>query len=195
MVARSHQRAESMLELISELLDLAHHRNAKPEEEAEEPAELEAVVRETVELHRATAEEKNMKLEWRAEAPGAKVPAGAAAVRDVVSNLVSNAVKYTPEGGKVSVRTWIDDDRVWFEVQDTGIGIPKEEQYQLFHEFFRATNAKEVQVHGTGLGLVIAREVVTKHGGDMEFESEEGVGTTFRFFMPLASPAQTETAT
>lgn len=187
MVSRAHTRAESMLGLIGELLDLAHHREAEPEDLKVEPAEMDPVIEAVAQLHAATASEKGVALDCDAGLEDARVTATEEQIRDVVANLISNAIKYTPPAGRVAVRTWRENDQAWFEVKDTGIGIPDEEQKQLFHEFFRASNARAHETQGTGLGLIIAREIVKKHGGDVEFESKVGEGTTFRFHLPLAT--------
>jgi signal transduction histidine kinase len=94
-------------------------------------------------------------------------------------NLVSNAVKYTPRGGRVTVKAWPENDEIRLEVSDTGIGIPAEALPRLFAEFYRAKNARAMEVEGTGLGLVIARDVAKQHGGEITVSSEEGRGSTF----------------
>ena len=101
-------------------------------------------------------------------------------------NLVSNAVKYTPEGGQVTVRAWTEEDQIRLEVSDTGIGIPAEALPRIFTEFYRAKNARAMEVEGTGLGLVIAKDVVEQHGGEITVRSEVGQGSTFRVSLPKA---------
>jgi two-component system phosphate regulon sensor histidine kinase PhoR len=102
----------------------------------------------------------------------------------VVMNLVSNAVKYTPEGGQVTVRAWTEEDQLRLEVSDTGIGIPAEALPRIFTEFYRAKNARAMEVEGTGLGLVIAKDVVEQHGGEITVRSEVGQGSTFCVSLP-----------
>jgi signal transduction histidine kinase len=103
----------------------------------------------------------------------------------VLDNLISNAIKYTPEGGTVTLTaTRVAHDAV-VEVADTGIGIPKAEQEQMFGRFFRTSNARLAAIPGTGLGLVVTRGIVEGHGGTIGFESAEGIGTTFRVVIPL----------
>jgi two-component system phosphate regulon sensor histidine kinase PhoR len=107
---------------------------------------------------------------------------------ELFTNLISNAVKYTPSGGKVSVALEpLSHDRVKFQVSDTGIGIPEEDVSRLFTEFFRAENAKALAEEGTGLGLVIVKEILDFFGGSIFLRSKVGEGTTFTCLLPVAS--------
>jgi signal transduction histidine kinase len=103
----------------------------------------------------------------------------------LLDNLVSNAIKFTPEGGEVRVSVGALNGAVRLEVADTGIGIPVEDQQRLFERFFRASTAADSQIQGTGLGLYIARAIVEAHGGEITFESEAGRGTAFRIELPV----------
>jgi two-component system, OmpR family, sensor histidine kinase VicK len=103
----------------------------------------------------------------------------------VFNNLVSNAFKYTPEGGSVTVKAVRAAEEVQVEVSDTGIGIPEESLSHLFEEFFRAPNAKERVRHGTGLGLVVVKEIVARYGGHIQVDSVPDRGTTFTVTWPL----------
>jgi signal transduction histidine kinase len=102
-------------------------------------------------------------------------------------NLLDNAIKYTPEDGSVTVRLRAESGAILGEVVDTGIGIPLEDQGRLFTEFFRARNAKESGVLGTGLGLVIVKRIVEGLGGRISVVSSAGQGSTFSFEI-LAAP-------
>jgi len=104
-----------------------------------------------------------------------------------VANLLSNAVKYTPEGGMVKVSLTRQSGNARLAIKDTGIGIPEEAIPHLFEEFYRAPNAREQVKQGTGLGLVIAKEIVTRHNGTIRVSSEVGTGTTFTVILPLLS--------
>ena len=100
-------------------------------------------------------------------------------------NLGSNAVKFTPAGGVATISTYRDGQSVAITVADTGIGIPEQDQAKLFDRFFRASNANAQAIPGTGLGLAIVRAIVEGHGGELGFESTEGVGTTMTIRLPL----------
>jgi signal transduction histidine kinase len=108
----------------------------------------------------------------------------------VLDNLVSNALKFTPEGGTVQVRTQAYDAHVVLEVEDTGIGIPVGDQPRLFERFFRSAVAEDQAIPGTGLGLAIVKAIVEAHAGEISISSREGAGTTFRVELPLAARAE-----
>jgi signal transduction histidine kinase len=105
----------------------------------------------------------------------------------VIGNLLSNAIKYSPEGGDVRVRAALLGEEAWVWVRDHGLGIPEEHQAQIFTKFFRGDMGSERGIAGTGLGLVLARQIVEAHGGEVGFESEENTGSTFWFWLPAPS--------
>ena len=103
----------------------------------------------------------------------------------VLINLLSNATKFTPDGGRITIRVRRDVDAVTVSVADTGIGIPVDEQPRVFERFFRSSNAQELAVPGTGLGLVIVKGIVDLHGGSITLESSPGVGTEVTVILPV----------
>ena len=107
-------------------------------------------------------------------------------INQVLSNLLSNAIKYTPEGGHITVSLREDPEHVIIEVSDTGIGIPQDQIPLLFSKYARARNARARQIKGTGLGLLIVKEIVQAHGGKIAVESSVGEGSTFRVTLPRA---------
>ncbi len=131
------------------------------------------------------AASKDIEVDIDAE-PGIAAEGDPARLGQVVDNLLSNAIKYTPDGGGVKITMRQDGDTATIAVRDTGIGIPAEEQAQLFSRFFRSSNARASGVQGTGLGLAITRGIVEAHGGTIDFDSVEGSGTTFRVTLPHA---------
>jgi signal transduction histidine kinase len=110
-------------------------------------------------------------------------------VQQLLDNLISNAVKFTPDGGSVRVSLGRRNDAVLLEVADTGIGIAADDQRRLFQRFFRAENAVERQLPGTGLGLYISRVIAEAHEGTLTVRSELGHGSTFRLELPLVRTA------
>jgi signal transduction histidine kinase len=108
-------------------------------------------------------------------------------LRQIVVNLVNNACKYTPEGGRVDVVARNGGDKLRVDVRDTGVGIAPEAQAHIFTPFYRADNPLREQAGGTGLGLSITKTLVDLHGGEIWFESHEGQGSTFSFTLPLGA--------
>ena len=113
-------------------------------------------------------------------------------IKDVFLNLIDNAVNYSSDGGKITIRAKIKDDKAFIEVSDTGIGIPKKEQIHLFEKFFRAKNSYLKSSVGTGLGLTIVKTIVVGHGGEIRFSSEENKGTSFMLTLPAQISEQTK---
>ena len=105
-------------------------------------------------------------------------------LREAVTNLISNAIKYTPPGGTVRVRLYTETDQIAFAVTDTGVGIPAEMQAKLFHPFYRVRTRETVKIEGTGLGLYLVKGIVERHSGSMFLQSEYGTGSTFGFRLP-----------
>ncbi len=112
------------------------------------------------------------------------IHADAGKLERVVGELISNAIKYTPEGGEVEVSLTQSDDKVVLSVKDSGIGMTKKECEKIWERFYR-TNTSKTFAKGSGLGLSIAKELVEMHGGKLEVESEVGKGSTFTMQMPL----------
>jgi PAS domain S-box-containing protein len=113
-----------------------------------------------------------------------KVYADKARIHQVLVNLISNAIKYSPEADKVIVSQKPEANKVTVSVKDFGMGIPKEEQTKIYERFFRAKGKKEGTIPGLGLGLFISNEIVKQHGGDLWVKSTEGKGSTFYFTLP-----------
>ena len=112
----------------------------------------------------------------------------------VIHNLLGNAVKYTPEGGKVTVTVKEEGDRLVVEVSDTGIGISEEDAARVFDRFVRANDARVAAQTGTGLGLALARDIARLHRGDITLRSELDVGSTFAFWLPIGGVVQARAA-
>jgi signal transduction histidine kinase len=156
------------------------------------PAELDLafIARQAVEEASPRASAKEIVLTCETE-DVPRVLADKGRIFQLLDNLVSNAIKFTPEGGRVVVRVAKRRTGVCIEVADTGIGVASAEQSQLFQRFFRASTARDRQIPGTGLGLYISRAIVEAHDGAIEVESTPGKGTTFRIELPFArTPAR-----
>ncbi len=140
------------------------------------------------------ASASDVKLQLGAPEDPLSVQADPQQLEQVFTNLISNALKFTPAGGSVQVSLLPADDGVLIEVRDTGMGIPPDEYPNLFTRFFRASNAAEAALPGTGLGLAIVQEIVHRHGGAVDIESELGVGTTLTVWLPAAAQEAAVTA-
>jgi signal transduction histidine kinase len=148
---------------------------------------------EAAEVARPAAEAKEIALTVESD----ELPPGVAdggRLAQIVDNLVSNAIKFTPENGQVTVRASADGASVAVEVSDTGMGIAPDELPYLFTRFFRASAAVSNGIPGTGLGLAISQAIAEAHGGTIDVTSELGEGTTFRLRVPLSQPAARATA-
>jgi two-component system phosphate regulon sensor histidine kinase PhoR len=165
--------------IVSDLLDLSRLEVERP---APDPVRLDEVVGEEIERLRSTAD--GVRIESAVD------PVTVRGTRDdlalLVRNLLDNAVRYSPEEGRVWVRLSERHGRAVLEVEDTGIGIPGRDLPRIFERFYRVDRARSRETGGTGLGLSIARHVAERHGGGIEAESELGRGSTFRVTLPIS---------
>jgi signal transduction histidine kinase len=150
------------------------------------PADPEVLLREALDAHCEVAAAKSITLEATADPPLPNVLADRDRIAQVFSNLIGNALKFTPSGGRVSVRGWCAAPAVRFAVEDTGPGIPRDHQAHVFDRFWQAKN---VAAMGTGLGLSIAKAIVEGHGGSISVDSTPGQGSRFEFSLPMAGDA------
>lgn len=116
-----------------------------------------------------------------------RVHADAVRIQQVISNLINNAIKFTPSGGQVSIRVYAEMEYLFISVTDTGIGVPKEDQTHIFERFYQSDNAMLIKHGGYGLGLAIAKLIVDQHGGKIWLDSKPGHGSVFTFTLPLKS--------
>jgi signal transduction histidine kinase len=182
---RVERRLLSLDQMIGELLTIARTRDWS-REIPDVVVDLEGLAAYTERTFRTEAEGNGLSFRVVTEPNLPKIDSGADLLEQVMANLVSNAIKYTPEGGKVEVRFERGDaDTIRIVVTDTGIGIPTSEQGKLFREFFRASNAKRHTTSGTGLGLALVKQTVERHSGELELESVEGEGTRVTILLPI----------
>jgi signal transduction histidine kinase len=174
--------ADRMFRLIHDLLELSR-ADAGRLWIRPAPADAEAMIRDALDTHCEIAAAKSITLEARSEESLPKVLADRERIAQVFSNLIGNALKFTPNGGRVSVRGWRAAPGVQFAVEDTGPGIRPEDQGHVFDRYWQAQNASRV---GTGLGLSIAKAIVEGHGGSIRVESTPGQGSRFEFTLPTA---------
>ncbi|MCX6023412.1 MAG: ATP-binding protein, partial [Chloroflexi bacterium] len=177
-----------LLALINELLDISRIESGKIEL-LQEPLDLVLHIRSVAAMLEPQIAAKNQRLHL--ELPPHLPPAlgDPARVTQILANLLSNANKYTPAGGGITVMVQRQGQMLLTAVQDTGIGMTPVEQAQLFTKFFRAINRTTQEVSGTGLGLAITRSLVDMHGGELRVQSAPGQGSTFSFTLPQAGAA------
>ena len=178
------RNGDKLLRMVTELLDFQKIAVAKTQVHLQN-VELSVLLRQQVDKFQMSAQEKRISL--RLTTCGQHAFSTDLSMMDLIfENLLSNAVKYTPVGGTITVSASIDEvgKQVCIQVSDTGIGIPKSEARHIFQSFFRASNAVNSQEMGSGLGLMLTRQLVQKLGGKLTFESEEGKGTAFWVVLP-----------
>jgi signal transduction histidine kinase len=178
------EAGKHLLSLINDVLDLAKIEAGRMELELSEVA-IPEVLRSAVSMHSERASRGGVELSLTTEPEEITISADGRRVRQIVFNLVSNAVKFTPAEGRVDLSARLDDGQVEIAVADTGPGIAREELETIFEEFKQATNGKRAE--GTGLGLPLSRKLVELHGGRLWVESLAAKGSTFRFTLPVGS--------
>ena len=183
-IKRCEKRLEMLGSLINDLLKLGMKRT-ESDKKTIQPVDGRKIMQGLTGLFQAHAREKGVDILFSIDESLPRLMGDEELYDELFANLVSNAVKYPPNGGKVGVTLAKGDHgRVRFEVSDTGIGIPEEEMPRLFSEFFRAENAKAFAEEGTGLGLVIVKEILDLVGGAVSVRSKVGEGTTFTCLLP-----------
>jgi len=176
----SNQR---MIEFVDTLLNISRIESGRLTN-SPQPIDLKQLVSETIAEVKPKASEKQQRLSSSLPATIPTVNFDPALVHEVISNLLTNAIKYTPNKGRISLKVSQDSDNLTVEVSDSGYGIPKTQTRQIFQKFFRANNISRLETEGTGLGLYLAWLIVNSWDGKIWFSSVEGQGTTFWFTLP-----------
>ncbi|MCE5257819.1 MAG: HAMP domain-containing histidine kinase [Chloroflexi bacterium] len=182
IITRAELRARDQLDLIADLLDLVHAQEPKAPATVT-TVDASSVLMDVLDLMQVRAQAKQLGITIQAP-KGLLVRAESEHIKQVWMNLVSNAIKYTPAGGKIDITVAADDGQVRGSVRDTGIGMTPEEQAMIFEPFYRTETAKQTSAQGTGLGLSIVKEIITRYSGRIWVESVKGKGSTFNFELP-----------
>jgi len=177
---RALTRGQGLIDLIRDLMELSRLESMeRPKVEELEEIDLVGEVELILSVEKTTADTKGISTYFNHPPVLPRIKYSKSAIQQVLSNLISNAVRYTPTGGTVKIELTKKEGRIKCRISDTGIGIPKDSMSQLFTDFYRAPNAKQFSPTGTGLGLSITKKLVERYGGSISVESEEGKGTTF----------------
>lgn len=178
--------SERMVQLINDFLNVSRIQTGKFSLERR-PTDLEELIEKEIKLMSASLEQRDLKIDWRCDEVMPLLNIDADKVRQVVVNMIDNAIYYSRPGTVIKVELVKTKDNLVFTVTDTGIGVPIKEQANLFGKFFRASNARKRRPDGTGVGLYLAKKIIDNHGGEVIFESTEGKGSTFGFKLPLVA--------
>lgn len=173
-----------MVELIDDLLVISRIEQGVFSVSKQEIS-LEHLIQQLVERYRVFAEASNIKLSFYPQENLPKILADLSMVKIVIENLLDNAIRYTKGAGRIEIKLKRKGKEVLFSIKDTGVGISQKEQAYIFQKFFRAENALKERTKGSGLGLYVCKSIIEKSEGRIWFESEQGIGTTFYFTIPI----------
>jgi len=178
------ENSDRMKDLVKDLLIVSRIESARFSLKKEEFS-LEELTREIIKEFEPFAKTSNCEIEFSFEENLPKIYGDRYQIRQVIENLLDNAIRYTKGKGKVKIRIKKEKKFVCFEIEDNGVGIPKEDQKFIFQKFFRASNVLKYKTQGTGLGLYISKAIIERSGGKIGFKSQEGVGSIFWFKLPI----------
>ena len=178
------ENSNRMTELIKDLLIVSRIETAKLLIKKMEFS-LEDLVKELIKELTPFALASNLEIKFRAKENLPKIFADQSQIRLVIENFLDNAIRYIKGIGVVEIKIESQEKNIYFEIKDTGVGIPKEEQKYIFQKFFRSENVLRYQTQGSGLGLYISKAIIEKLGGEIGFKSQGGIGSTFWFTLPL----------
>jgi signal transduction histidine kinase len=177
------KHSNSLVHLINNLLDIARIESGKVQMEMKDIS-IKEMLDSIIYIITPQVKEKNISLKINSKIKFDRIKADQGQMERVFLNLLSNAVKFTPENGKVSISIEEKDNDTQFSIEDTGIGIPPQDIQKVFQEFFRADNALDQKIKGSGLGLSLVKKIIDAHKGKIWFDSALGKGTRFTFTLP-----------
>ena len=176
--------SERMVRLINDFLNVSRLQTGKFNIDKQK-IDIAQILRDEVALLKVVADQRSVEMNLKIDKKVPLIAADSEKIRQVILNMIDNAIYYSDPHKKVIISLKNNNDMIEFTVKDSGIGVPKSEQANLFGKFFRGTNARKKRPDGTGVGLFLARKVILSHDGEMIFESEEGKGSTFGFKLPV----------
>lgn len=181
-----HEEAERLTRLLADLRILSSIESGGLPLRLE-PFSPYPIIKDVVAVFRRQGWHNDCNLEFLGTENLPQIFADCDRFKQILVNLISNALAYTPEG-TVTVQAWADRDKLWVIVEDTGIGISAEDLSHVFQRFWRSDHSRRLRCDGSGIGLAITERLVKVMGGQIEVESEQGKGTTFKFCLPIAAP-------
>ena len=181
---------DRMTRIVSDLLVLSRLDNKRTQWSIMS-FDIRAALSHVCDVMRVDADAHSHKLTFDCPEKLPEITADKERIEQVVINLISNAIKYTPDGGAITLSAASVSDGIEIRVSDTGVGIPKDDLPHIFERFYRVEKARTSETGGTGLGLAIAKEIVEAHGGEISIESEQGVGSTVTILLPRETKLKT----
>lgn len=178
-----NKHSDELVQLVNELLDISRIESGKVTMK-QEPQNLRKIVEEAIDMVSVLAKEKQIELSYVIPEDTLNILADRQQLQRVFINIINNAVKFTPSGGKINVRSKTMNNHVQIDVTDTGYGIPEDSLEKLFNEFYRVDNPINQQIKGTGLGLALVKHIIEAHKGKIWVRSKVGAGSTFSFTIP-----------
>ncbi|BCL38451.1 hypothetical protein NSMS1_48980 [Nostoc sp. MS1] len=180
-----HDSGEHLLDMINDILDLSQIEAGKTVLNIAEFS-LAKIAENTVSalIEKAISQQVNLKLDLQIDPRRDRFIADVTRIEQILWNLLTNAIKFTPEGGSVTLRIWVEDETAIFQIEDTGIGIPEEQLPLLFEKFQQLDTPYRRRYEGTGLGLALTKQLVELHRGRIEVESTVGIGSIFTVWIP-----------
>jgi len=182
---KGYEINERMIKLVNDLLNAARIEEGKFGYDFKD-MDLETFLESLVNHYQEAAKSKSLILIFNKKTKNLpRIYADSEKLSLALNNLLDNALKYTPAGGSVTLELGSQGNYALISLSDTGVGIPPAEQQRVFSKFFRASNVIRLETEGTGLGLFIVKNIIKRHGGDINFSSKEGKGSSFMVALPL----------
>lgn len=182
-----HRQSLRLGDIVNDFLDLSRLESGR-EVLQREPTDIEPLIKRVVKDLEPVADDKSIRMTHSVAENVPPVPIDASKIEQVLTNLIANAIKYSPNEASVKVTASVEDSHLVLRVADTGYGIPKPDIEHVFEKFYRAYNERTAESRGTGLGLSLVKAIIEAHGGTVEVESEVDVGSTFTCRIPLTPP-------
>jgi two-component system phosphate regulon sensor histidine kinase PhoR len=184
ILERASGKILGLSDMVSELLDLSRIESGLINSE-QEPVDMAALLSDQVAFHKPGAQEKNIGIDLQMAADLPRVMANLRSMEEVITNLITNAIKYSPADSSITILASVENHYLRISVSDTGYGIAREDQERVFSRFYRVKDQNTRTILGTGLGLALVKSIVEAHNGSIKLTSEPGAGSTFTVLLPV----------